>query len=109
MKILSMKTSLSSSQKPNKLALQPIKTCKTFEHFQLGYTAICIKKILPANSVGKQAQHELKKLRNECLLTDPLGLVRNSHFRGTEFLLSIPQLLPVSLEETFEQRSSRCN
>ena len=36
MKILSMKTSLSSSQKPNKLALQPIKACKTFEHFQLG-------------------------------------------------------------------------
>ena len=36
MKILSLKTSLSSSQKPNKLALQPIKACKTFEHFQLG-------------------------------------------------------------------------
>ena len=35
MKILSMKTSLSSSQKPNKLALQPMKACKTFEHFQL--------------------------------------------------------------------------
>ena len=28
MKILSMKTSLSSSQKPNKFALQPIKACK---------------------------------------------------------------------------------
>ena len=37
MKILSMKTSLSSSQKPNKLALQPIKACKTFGHFQLGH------------------------------------------------------------------------
>ena len=36
MKIFSMETSLSSSQKPNKLALQPIKACKTFEHFQLG-------------------------------------------------------------------------
>ena len=36
MKIFSMETSLSSSQKPNKFALQPIKACKTFEHFQLG-------------------------------------------------------------------------
>ena len=36
MKILSMKASLSSSQKPNKLALQPIKACKSFEHFQIG-------------------------------------------------------------------------
>ena len=36
MKILSMKFSPSSSQKPKKFALQPIKTCKTFEHFQLG-------------------------------------------------------------------------
>ena len=39
--ILSMKTSPSSSQKPNKLVLQPIKACKTFEHFQLG----CIRVI----------------------------------------------------------------
>ena len=38
MKILSMKFSPSSSQKPNKFALQPIKTCKTFEHFQLGFS-----------------------------------------------------------------------
>ena len=37
MKIMSMKTFLSSSKKPNKLALQPIKACKTFEHFQLGH------------------------------------------------------------------------
>ena len=37
MKILSMKTTLSSSQKPNKFALQPIKACISFEHFQLGY------------------------------------------------------------------------
>ena len=36
MKILSMEFSPSSSQKPNKFALQPIKTCKTLEHFQLG-------------------------------------------------------------------------
>ena len=28
--------SLSSSQKPNKFALQLIKPCKTFKHFQLG-------------------------------------------------------------------------
>ena len=35
-----MKTSLSSSQKPNKLALQPIKACKTFELFQLGYPCL---------------------------------------------------------------------
>ena len=27
---------LSSSQKPSKIALQPIKACKTFQHFQLG-------------------------------------------------------------------------
>ena len=33
-----MKTSLSSSQKPNKFVLQPIKACKTFEHFKLGIT-----------------------------------------------------------------------
>ena len=36
MKNLNMKTLLSSSQKPNKLALQLIKVCKTFENFQLG-------------------------------------------------------------------------
>ena len=36
MKIFRMETSLSSSQKPNKFALQPRKACKTFEHFQLG-------------------------------------------------------------------------
>ena len=35
MKFLRMKTSLSSFQKPNKFALQPIKACKSFEHFQL--------------------------------------------------------------------------
>ena len=35
MKIFSMETSLDSSQKPNRFALQPIKACKTFEHFQL--------------------------------------------------------------------------
>ena len=29
------------SQKPNKFALQPIKTCKTFEHFQLGLQFHC--------------------------------------------------------------------
>ena len=44
MKILSMKTSLSSPQKPNKLALQPIKACKTFGHFQLESTKYCAKK-----------------------------------------------------------------
>ena len=36
MKNLSNKTSLSSYQKQNELALQPIKACKTFEHFQVG-------------------------------------------------------------------------
>ena len=40
MKIFSMETSLSSSQKPNKFALQPIKACKTFEHFQLGMVLV---------------------------------------------------------------------
>ena len=43
MKILSMKTSLSSSQKPNKLASQPMKACKTFEHFQLGLATRVLK------------------------------------------------------------------
>ena len=33
-----MKTSLSRSQKPHKLTLQPSKVCKTFEHFQLGFS-----------------------------------------------------------------------
>ena len=37
MKVLSMKTSLSSSQKPNKFVLQHLKACKSSEHFQLGY------------------------------------------------------------------------
>ena len=36
MKIFSMKTSLSSNQKPNYIFLHPIKACKTFEHLQLG-------------------------------------------------------------------------
>ena len=33
----SMKISLSSSQKPDKFALQPVKTCKSLEHYQLGF------------------------------------------------------------------------
>ena len=32
-----MKTSLSSSQKHDKFALQPMKACKSFKLFQLGY------------------------------------------------------------------------
>ena len=61
MKTLSIKFSTSSFQKPNKFALQPIKTCETFEHFQLR-TFIVEILILRRFSVCKKLFMSLKGL-----------------------------------------------